>query len=162
MAFCSELSLGNFEIHILLQLYDLIFPGKLLFISQSWSRMTRKHYDELQQVQLRMLKQIMKVPYTTPRSTAGIFQEFGVLPIEHLINQRKLMFLHHILNVNENDPVLLVYNEPQKITNEPHWSNSIKKQYGINHIDTEIKCFSIIKWKELVKKRIMYTKIFST
>ena len=47
MAFCSKLSLGNFEIHILLQLYDSIFLGKLLLISQSWSRMTRKHYDEL-------------------------------------------------------------------------------------------------------------------
>ena len=75
MAFCFEVSLGNFEIQILLQLYDSIFLGKLLFNFQSWSRMTRKHYDELQQVQLRMLKQIMKVPYTTP--TAGIFQEFG-------------------------------------------------------------------------------------
>ena len=64
------------------------------------------------------------------------------------------MFLHHI---NENDPVLLVYNEQQKFINEPNWSNeinSIRKLYGINHTDSEIKYFSKIKWKELIKKNI--------
>ena len=82
----------------------------------------------------------MKELYTTP--TAGIFLEFGLLPVEHLINQRKLMFLHHILNLHENDQVLLVYNEQQKFINEPNWSNeinSIRKLYGINHTDSEIK-----------------------
>ena len=149
------MSPGNYEIQILLQIYDSIFLGKLLFNSQSLSRMTRKHYDELQQVRLRMLKQIMKVLHTTP--TAGVFLEFGLLPIEHLINQQKLMSLHHIFNLNENDPVLLVYNEQQKFINEPNWSNeinNIRKLYGINHTYSQIKCFSEIKWKELVQKSI--------
>ena len=36
IAFCSKISLGNFEIHIMLQLYESIFLSKLLFNSQSW------------------------------------------------------------------------------------------------------------------------------
>ena len=98
IAFCSDLSLGNFEVHIMLQLYESIFLSKLLFNSQSWSKIKKKELEDLQHVQLRMLKQVMKVPYTTP--TAGIFLELGLLPIEHLINQRKLAFLHHILNLD--------------------------------------------------------------
>ena len=81
IAFCSELSLGNFEIYIMLQLYESKFLSKLLFNSQSWSRIKKKELEDLQHVQLRMLKQAMKVPYTTP--TAGIFLELGLLPIEH-------------------------------------------------------------------------------
>ena len=98
IAFCSDLSLGNFEVHIMLQLYESIFLSKLLFNSQSWSKIKKKELEDLQHVQLRMLKQVMKVPYTTP--TAGIFLKLGLLPIEHLINQRKLAFLHHILNLD--------------------------------------------------------------
>ena len=63
----------------------------------------KKELEDLQHVQLRMLKQVMKVPYTTP--TAGIFLKLELLPIEHLVNQRKLTFLHHILNFDEKDPV---------------------------------------------------------
>ena len=107
IAFCSKLSLGNFEIHIILQLYESVFLSKLLFNSQSWSRIKKKELEDLQHVQLRMLKQVMKVPYTTP--TAGIFLELGLLPIEHLINQRKLTFLHHILNF-ENSRTCNMFN----------------------------------------------------
>ena len=66
------------------------------------------------------------------------------------------MFLRHIINLNENDPVLFVYNEQQKFINEQNWSNEInnnRKLYSINHTDSEIKCFNKIKWKELVKKK---------
>ena len=100
------------------------------------------------------------VPHTAP--TAGVFVEFGLLPVEHLINQRKLMFLRDILNLNENDRVLFVYNEQQNFINE---TNNIRKLYSINPNDSEIKCFNKIKLKELVKKNFkdyIYTKIFST
>ena len=83
----------------------------------------------------------MKVPYTTP--TAGIFLKLGLLPIEHLINQRKLTFLHHILNLDEKDPVFRVYKEP-----------TIRQMYSLNYKDSEIKTFSKVKWRNIVKKSI--------
>ena len=97
----------------------------------------------------------MKVPYTTP--TAGIFLELGLLPIEHLINQRKLTFLHHILNLDEKDPVFRVYKEHQEFINEPNWSNeitTIRQMYSLNYKDSEIITFSKVKRRNIVKKSI--------
>ena len=97
----------------------------------------------------------MKVPYTAP--TAGIFLELGLLPIEHLINQRKLTFLHHILNLDEKDPVFRVYKEHQEFINEPNWSNeitTIRQMYSLNYKDSEFKTFSKVKRRYIVKKSI--------
>ena len=96
----------------------------------------------------------MKVPYTTP--TASIL-ELGLLPIEHLINQRKLTFLHHILNLDEKDPVFRVYKEQQEFINELNWSNEItafRQMYNLNYKDSEIKTFSKVKWRNIVNKSI--------
>ena len=56
IAFSSELSLYNFEIDIVLPLYESIFLSKLLFNSESWPRIKKKELEDLQHVQLRMLK----------------------------------------------------------------------------------------------------------
>ena len=102
----------------MLQLFESIFLSKLLFNSQSWSSLKKKELEDSQHIHLRMLKQAMKVPYTTP--AAGIFLELGLLPIEHLIYQYKLTFPHHILNLDEKKPVFRVYKEQQEFINEPN------------------------------------------
>ena len=62
-AFCKEIALGNYEIHIMLQLYESIFLSTVLFNCQSWTNVTNTHIESLQTLQMKYLKQPMWVPY---------------------------------------------------------------------------------------------------
>ena len=66
----------------------------------------------------------MLVPYSTPN--AGLFiLELGILPIKDVINIRKLTFLHHILSLPCDDPVLKLYKQQKKLIYENNWANEL-------------------------------------
>ena len=49
--------------------------------------------------------------------------------MQHEINLRKLAFLHHILNLDDDDPVKKVYRAEQRLEFEPNWANEIIKKF---------------------------------
>ena len=108
-AICSELTLGIFSLQVQTLLYHAVFVSSVLFNSQTWTRLTISDYKNLQTIQLRYLKRIMQVPKSTPNVSVSL--ELGVLPISKEIHRRKLVFLHHILTLEEDDPVRQVYGE---------------------------------------------------
>ena len=77
--------------------------------------------------------------------------ELGILPIYDVINCRKLLFLHHILNLKEDDPVLKLYKEQNKLPFEKNWATEVSRlpeHYNINLRDSEIKQIKKEKWNE--------------
>ena len=95
----------------------------------------------------------------TPRSTCRAFTllELGMLPIRQEIDLRKLNFLHHILTLPSDDPVICVYNEQKLYTNEPNWYNEIVellKYYSIIDDEETIKSMSKDRWKNITKQAI--------
>ena len=82
----------------------------------------------------------MCVPYSTPNK--GTLLELGILPIYDVVNCRKLLFQHHILNLKEDDPVLKLYKEQNKLPFEKNWENEVsrlREHYNIMVRDSEIK-----------------------
>ena len=63
--FCKEIALINYEIQIMLQLYESMFLSTVLFNCQSWTNLTNTHIESLQTLQMKYLKQTMCVPYST-------------------------------------------------------------------------------------------------
>ena len=81
----------------------------------------------------------MHVPYSTPN--AGLLLELGILPIKDVINIRKLTFLHHMLTLSCDDPVLKLYKQQKKLIYENNWANEVswlRKHYEIKESDGEI------------------------
>ena len=66
-AFCKEIALGNYEIQMMLQLYESIFLSTVLFNCQSWTNLTNTHIKSLQTLQMKYLKQTMAyhIPHLT-------------------------------------------------------------------------------------------------
>ena len=155
IAMGQEISLGNYEIEILLKLYNAVFLNKLLFNCQSWSKLTKNDQRHLEMKQLELLKHIMEVPHTT--SNIGVSLELGLLPVEHLINQRRLVYLHRILKLPENDPVLQVYQEQKRFHFERNWANEIielRDRYSLIHTEDQIRSMTKHQWKSIVDKHI--------
>ena len=94
-----------------------------------------------------------------PTSTSNVvtFLETGTLPIENEIHVRQLTFLHHIINLQDDDPVKTTYCQQLKYPYEPNWANTVvalRRKYGIGERDDEIVEISKERWKGIVKAKV--------
>ena len=154
-AMCSETTLGCYAIETLLLLYKSLFLPVVLFNSQAWSNISKVEMTSLKTVQLKFLKRIFHSPPST--SNPITLLETGTLPIEQEINVRQLNFLHHILTLDDTDPVKNVYLEQCKLINEKNWANeifSLRSQYQLVETDAEVAALSKPFWKKMVKRKV--------
>ena len=140
----------------MVQLYESIFLSTVLFNCQSRKNLTNTHIESLQTLQMKYLKQTMYIPYSTLNKRTLL--ELGILPIYDVINCRKLLFLHHILNLKEDDHVLKLYKEQNKLPFEKNLANEfsrLREPYSINLRYSEIKQIKKEKWRTLSKEKIV-------
>ena len=154
-AILSETSFGKHTIDVSLLLYRALFLSTILFNSQSWRNLTEKNITQLQSLQLRLLKKLVNAPSST--SSSFIFLELGVLPIRYEIHQRQLTFLHHIVNLDETDPVYCLYQNMKRLPGEKNWYNDVLRtstMYGIDIDEDRLKSISKELFKTTVKSSI--------
>ena len=92
----------------------------------------------------------------TPKGTCTSFTllELGLLPISHVIVYRKLSFLHHILNLPDDDPVKYAYEDQKLYSHEPNWYNEVSallNRYGLEKDEENIRDTPKDKWKHLIE-----------
>ena len=155
LSICSEATVGKHSLEMMLLMYKTVFLQSVLHNSEAWSNLRKSEIEILQVAQLKYLKRTMKVPGSA--TNTGVFLELGILPIKHEINKRQLNFLHHILNLSTNDPVLKMYHQQQLLPYEINWANTIKStinMYGIEMDQDQIQAMSKAKWKVLVDCKV--------
>ena len=156
-ALLGETEVGVHKVSLMLLLYRALFLSAILFNSQTWSKLRKKDIDSLQRLQLRFLKRVVGVAASTANSF--IFLELGVLPIQYEIEIRQLMFLHRILNLNEDDPVHKMFENQVRMAEagEENWWSGVKillPKYNITVTQDEIKNMSKAKFRWMVKKEV--------
>ena len=155
LAMCNEMSFGRFSIESLLLLYKTVFVQTLLYNSEAWTYITDTNLTLLHTLQLRCLKRIVRTSSSTPNSF--LLLEMGILPLEFEIHIRQLRFLHHIVTLTQDDPVLNLYIQQQQYPNARNWANNIKHLRTIYTLpaDNEIQNLSREAWKRMVKSVVM-------
>ena len=106
-------------------------------------------------MQLRLLKKLFDVPQSV--SSSFLFLELGVLPIEYEIQKRQLTFLHHIVNLDSNDPVRLLYDQMKRLPCEANWVNDVRRsadKFSIEIDDEQLRTISKDTFKNTVKKAV--------
>ena len=153
--FMRESSMGQHTLSVYLLLHNAIFLPTILFNSQAWSNLTDKNIKELTRIQLRFLKKMMSVKPAT--SNSFVFLELGVLPIEHEIHKRQMLYLHHIINLPESDPVKKVWRNQTVLPDHNNWWSNVKKlmeKYSFNFSEEEIAGMSKNVYKRKVKEAV--------
>jgi hypothetical protein len=151
----SETQFGKHSIDVSLLLYRALFLSSVIFNSQAWRNLTEKNFTQLQSLQLRLLRKLVDVPQSI--SSSFLFLELGVLPIKYEIHQRQITFLHHITNLNEDDPVYMLYENMKRLPSERNWLNDITSSaetYGIDISENTLKTISKDAFKQKVKAAI--------
>ena len=95
----------------------------------------------------------MRAPLSTPNSF--VFLEFGALPVKFIIHCRQLTFLHHIVGLDDQDPVKRMFKAQQLLPYEKNWSNEVLPllhEYDLD--DDDIINMSKLTWKQNVKANV--------
>ena len=153
--FMRETTLGPHTLSVYLLLHNAIFLPSMLFNAEAWSNITGKHIKELTTIQLRFLKKIMSVRPAV--SNAFVFLELGVLPIEYEIHKRQLSFIHHIMNLSEDDPVKKMWRNQVGLPDHRNWWTDVKKlleRYSLQFSEEDITKMSKETFKIKVKKAV--------
>ena len=151
----SETTFGAFQFDALILMYHSYFLPALIFNCQSWTNISTKDMSKLRTLQLKFLKRTLRVPQATANSF--VFLETGIIPIDHEIWRRQFTFLHHILTLEENDPVKVMYKQMLSLPGERNWANKIshlKQVYDISLSDNEICEMDVEKFKTIVNTKI--------
>ena len=156
-ALMSEVDVGIYRISSFLLLYYSLFLATMLFNSQTWSNIRKQDIKALTAIQLKFLKRIVGVSYST--SNSFIFLELGVLPIEHEIGRRQIMFLYSILQLEDGDPVKLMFWNLVSLheAGESNWWTEVVKKmvrYSLACDLDEIKSVSKNVFSNRVKKAV--------
>ena len=155
IALASEISLGIHLIKILVLLYKIMFLTIVLFNSGAWNNITATQIKKITTVQLKFLKRILHAPSSA--TNCFVYLELGIIPIEYNIHISQLNFLHHILKLDESDPVFLAFSQQKLFQFEKNWFNEVealKVKYGIIETEDQIRGMSREKWKSIVKEYV--------
>ena len=159
-ALMAEVNVGIYRISTFLLLYYSLFISTMLFNSQTWSNIRKMDIAALTTLQLKFLKRIVGVSSST--SNSFIFLELGVLPIEHEIAKRQIMFLHRILQLESSDPVNIMFWNVKTLheAGESNWWSEVStklERYKLGCDLDEIKSLSKGVFARRVRQAIVET-----
>ena len=154
-SYLRETSLGCHTLSAHLLLHNSILLPSMIFNSESWSNITDKNMKTITTTQLRYLKKMMGVRQAV--SNAFTYLELGVLPIKYEIHRRQISYLHHILNLRDDDPVKQVWRNQTVLPEHKNWWNNIIKlmeKYSIEYNEEEITNMAKDTFKRKIKKAV--------
>ena len=142
-----------FQVAILLR--NSLLVSSILCNSEVWFNLTNSELDLLETVDLVLLRSILGVPKSTPKEM--LFLELGVLPLRNIIRQRRLNFLHYILNQGADSMIFKVFEKQCKNRTKKDWVSTVLADLelvGLNVTFADIQLMSKAKWKNIVKRSI--------
>ena len=90
-----------FEVGVILR--NSLLVSSMLFNSEAWYNITKAELDLFETIDLSLLRQLLNAPKGTPKEM--IFLELGCIPFREMIRERRLGFLHYILNEDCNSMI---------------------------------------------------------
>ena len=155
MGILDGIPFGKLYFQIAVILRNSLLVSSVLCNSEAWFNVTKAELALIESVDLMLLRNILGAPKTVAKEI--IYLELGLLPLRDIIKQRRLNFLHYILNQGPNSIMFKVFETQQKYKTKKDWVTSIEndiKDLDINVTFENIKMMSKFTWKSLVKNSI--------
>ena len=148
---CRSTTLGGLKVG--LEIWELAFIPSLLNNCSTWMEIKGPTVEKLEEIQNSLYRNLLNVPFTTPK--ASLIWEMGGIKMKFRIMQRKLIFMNHILHLEE-DSLAKQVQRVEQAQGVPGLSSEVEtyiENLGLPN------CFLIYipqkKWKPLVKKAIL-------
>ena len=97
------------------------------------------------------MRQVLEAPCSTP--VEALYLELGLIPIKYIFKGRRLMFLHYVLNLNEEEMLSQLFWTQWKSPVSSHWTETVKEDMDVLKIGRTI--YEIKKMKKHVFAKIV-------
>ena len=139
-----------------LLLRQSIFISTVLPNSETWVNLSKTDIENLENIDKILLRRILDAPAKT--SLPALYQELGCYPIKYIIMARRLSFLHHILNCDDDRLIKQVFLAQQKSPVKNDWALQVKEDLKILELDylnfDNIKYMKKEAFKGLIEDKI--------
>ena len=95
----NEYKLGKLAIGARIKIYKDVIAKTMFHNVETWSNITGKEMEELENLQRRIVRGMCEMMKTTPY--LGLLAELGIWPVEQLIQYRQILLLHSILKSDQ-------------------------------------------------------------
>ena len=134
-----------FEVGIFLR--SCLLVSSMIFNSEAWYNLTEAELNLLETIDLKFLRKLLQAPKGTPKEM--LFLETGCTPLRELIRERRLSFLHYILNEEKHSMVYRFFQTQMKYPNRRDWVTTVLK-------DLEYLDLGDISMEEISKQKKGY------
>ena len=148
---CRSTTLGGLKVG--LDIWETAYVPSLLNNCSTWMEIQQPIIDKLEDLQYSLYRSLLNVPYTTPK--AALIWEVGGVKMIYRIMMSKLIFMNHILHLEDNSLAKQIQSA-QQANNTKGLTQEVEQ--FIEQLSLP-NCFTSRipqnKWKTLVKKAVM-------
>ena len=116
---------GKYYFQVAIMLRNSLLVSSVLCNSEAWYNVTGAEYTYLETVDLMFLRKVLNAPKATPKEM--LYLELGCLPFRYLIQKRRLVFLHYLLNEDSESMVHRCLMTQCKNANPKDWTSTVMK-----------------------------------
>ena len=150
----DKICLGRFYFEVAITLRESMFINGILTNAETWHNVKKTEIEELEQLDRSLLRKIFKVPISTPKES--FYLELGLLPIGTVVKARRIVYLHDIANMKENEMlykfVITQWNNPTR----GDWTELVKQDlidFGFKEDIISLKKIKRTPFKTKVKRK---------
>ena len=154
MVILETVSLGFYYFEIAILLRESLLINGILFNSEVWYGVTKAQISDLEAVDKMLLRRILNTPISTP--SEALYLELGVVPLSFIVKGRRVMFLHYLLNLEENEMLHCFFQAQLNKPARNDWTETVKQDLVDLEISLsfqEIKELSHDKFKGIVREK---------
>ena len=145
-------SLGGIKVG--LEIFNSAILSTLIYNADTWFELNDGTIKRLENIQNILLRCLLSVPNSTP--ITALNWDCGFLSVEYRVYQKKLMFLHYLINLDKSSLANEIF-ETQKDYNLPGFvqeGRSLFRKFSLPNIIDDDITFSKCQWKRLVKSSV--------
>ena len=146
---------GPYHFQVAVTLRESFLINGILTNSEAWYGLKNSELEILESVDELLMRRILEVPSTCPKEM--LYLELGCLPIRYIVSARRLLFLHYIVNEDENALIKQVFTAQMNQPLKDDWCLAVIKDIQDFKMELEIeeiKKMSICKFQNCVKKAV--------
>ena len=155
LAIVNEVPMGHWKIQAGLSLRQAMLINGIMFNSEAWQGAETKDIIQLEKVDEALLRGILGAHPKIPLE--ALYLETKSIPIRFIIASRRILYLHTILQKDENEILSKIY-KAQKMKPSPgDFVNLVKndcENIGLNMTEDEIRKIPKQRFKRIVKLKI--------
>ena len=146
----NDIPFGKYRMEVALKLRESMLINGILYNSEAWHGVTKKHIKELEALDEALLRKLLNAHSKTP--SEFLYLETGALPLRWLLAQRRIIFMKHIMMKHDNELVKKVFMAQKHSPNQSDFVTLVTKDLSDLNISYEEVTSENISKYQLKKK----------